>query len=184
MDAATPDAPDPPPAERAGRRRIGRRRRLAAAVSAASIAALSVAGYGGWLVWQHHQTDVGAQQALAAAEKYVLTLSNFDSVHPDPADEKDMDYLLDGATGEYREMYARSQAKLLELQVDKKATGRGTLVDAAIKSASRDKVVVVLLADQAVTNTDNPDPLLDRSRLRVTMDKVDGRWLVGYLEAL
>lgn len=182
MDSATERAPDPPPTPGSDRRRrISPRSRLAAVVL---VAVLAGASYGGWLVLQHHKTDVGAVRALAAAEKYVLTLTNFDSVHPDPADEKDMDYLLDGATGGYRAMYERSQGKLLKLQVEKKAVGRGTLVDSAIKSATKDQVVAVLLVDQAVTNTDTPDPQLDRSRLRVTMDKVDGRWLVGYLEVL
>jgi len=145
---------------------------------------LAAVGYGGWRLYEHHETEVGAQQALAAAQQYVMTLTNFDAVHPDPSDEADMNYLLDAATGEYKDMYARSQAKLLKLQVEKKATGRGTIVDSAIKSAGTDEVVVIMLADQAVTNTDNPDPLLDRSRLRVTMHKVEGQWRVGYLEAL
>ena len=176
MDSASQTPPD----SGAGRR-FPRRRQVAAA---AAVAALAAAGYGGWRLYEHHETEVGAQQALAAAQEYVLTLTNFDAVHPDPADEKDMDYLLDAATGEYKEMYARSQGQLLKLQVEKKATGRGTIIDSAIKSAERDKVVVVLLADQAVTNTDNPDPLLDRSRLRVTMYRVEDQWRVGYLEAL
>lgn len=170
--------PDPPLA--AERRRGARRWLVAVAVAAV----LAGGGYGGWWAFQRHQTDVAAAQALAAAEKYVLTLTNFDAVHPDPADEQDMDYLVDGATGEYKDMYARSQAKLLKLQVDKKAAGRGTLIDSTIKSATPNKVVTVLLVDQSVTSVDNPNPLLDRSRVRVTMDKVDGRWLVSYLEVL
>lgn len=181
MDFPPQTPPDPPPEAESGRRRFTRRSRFA---TVAVVAVLAAAGYGGWRIYEHHEVEVGAQQALAAAQQYVMTLTNFDAVHPDPADEKDMDYLLDGATGEYKDMYAKSQDKLLKLQVEKKATGRGTIVDSAIKSASKDKVVVVLLADQAVTNTDNPDPLLDRSRLRVTMYKVDDQWRVGYLEAL
>lgn len=181
MDSASQTPPDPAPVADSGRRRLSRRNRLTAVVA---VGVLTGVGYGGWRMYDHHETEAGAQQALAAAQKYVMALTNFDAVHPDPADEADMDYLLDGATGEYKDMYARSQAKLLKLQVEKKATGRGTIVDSAIKSASKDKVVVVLLADQAVTNVDNPDPLLDRSRLRVTMHKVDGLWRVGYLEAL
>lgn len=181
MNSATETPPDPPPKAESGGHRISFRRRLAAVVS---VVVLAGAGYGGWLLYQHHETDIAGAQALAAAEKYVLTLTNFDSIHPDPAEEKDMDYLLDGATGEYKDMYAKSQAKLLKLQVEKKAAGRGTLVDSAVKSAGKDKAVVVLFVDQSVTNTDQPDPQLDRSRIRATMYKVDGRWLVGYLEAL
>lgn len=180
MDAAPQSSPDPPPATGSGRK-FTRRNRFVAVVA---VGALAGVGYGGWRLYEDHETQVAARQALAAAQQYVMTLTNFDAVHPDPADEKDMDYLLDGATGEYKDMYAKSQDKLLRLQVEKQATGRGNIVDSAIKSASKDKVVVVLLADQAVTNTDNPDPLMDRSRLRVTMHKVDGQWRVGYLEAL
>lgn len=179
MDSASQTPPDPPPA--AGRRTFSRRSRFAAL---AAVGVLAGVGYGGWRLYEHHETEVAAQQAMAAAQKYVMTLTNFDAVHPDPSDEADMDYLLEAATGEYKDMYALSQAKLLKLQVEKKATGRGTIVDSAIKSASKDKVVVMLFADQAVTNTDTPDPLLDRSRLRVTMHKVDDQWRVGYLEAL
>ncbi len=180
MDSATETAPDPSP-----RPGPTRRRRFPTLLGVVALVAVLIgAGYGGWLLFQRHQIDTAAQQALAAAEKYVLTLTNFDSVSPDPAEEKDMDYLLDGATGEYQEMYARSQAKLLKLQVEKKAAGRGTIVDSVVKSATKDKVVAVLFVDQSVTNSDSPVPQLDRSRIRVTMHRVDGRWLVGYLEAL
>ncbi|HEU4360717.1 MAG TPA: hypothetical protein VFR27_04315 [Mycobacterium sp.] len=186
MDDSTEPTPDPPPAAPAapdsgGRRRISSRTRLAAVAAAAALAGV---GYGGWLLFERHETDVAGAQALAAAQKYVLTLTTFDAVHPDPTDEKDMDYLVDGATGEYRDMYAKSQAKLLKLQVDKQAAGRGTIVDSTVKSATRDKAVVFLLVDQSVINSDNPQPQLDRSRIRMTLNKVDGRWLVSYLEAL
>ena len=177
MDDSTETAPAASPAPRSGARR-----RIWLVVIA--VAVLTAAGTSGWRLFQRHETDVGAEQALAAAQKYVLTLANFDAVHPDPADEKDMDYLLDGATGEYKDMYARSQAQLLKLQVDKQAAGRGTVVDSSVKSATKDKVVVFLLVDQSVTNSDNPETQLDRSRIRMTMNKVDGRWLVSYLEAL
>jgi Mce-associated membrane protein len=43
-------------------------------------------------------------------------------------------------------------------------------------------VVVLLLVDQAVTNVAFPDPQIDRSRIRMTMEKVDGRWLASKVE--
>jgi Mce-associated membrane protein len=42
--------------------------------------------------------------------------------------------------------------------------------------------VVVLLVNQAVRNADNPEPVMDRSRIRMTMDRIDGRWLASKVE--
>jgi Mce-associated membrane protein len=36
--------------------------------------------------------------------------------------------------------------------------------------------VVLLFVDQSVSNTTVPDPRIDRSRIKMTMEFVDGRW--------
>lgn len=182
MDVASETTPDPPPPDgTAGRRRVERRTWVAAAVV---VAVLVGAGYGGWQVLQKHETDVAAEQALAAAQQYMFTLTNFNSDSASDAVASNMNGLLDGATGEFKDMYGKYRSELLDVQVAKNASARGTVIDSVVKSASKDKVVVVLLVDQAVTNTDFPETQIDRSRVRMTMNKVDGRWLVGYLEAL
>jgi Mce-associated membrane protein len=56
------------------------------------------------------------------------------------------------------------------------------VVDSAIQSKSKNQVVVLLMVDQTVTNTDHPDPRVDRSRMKITMDKVDGRWFASKVE--
>lgn len=38
------------------------------------------------------------------------------------------------------------------------------------------------MVDQTVTNADHPDPRVDRSRMKITMDKVDDRWFASKVE--
>ena len=66
--------------------------------------------------------------------------------------------------------------------IDHRATAKGTVVGSAIQSQSRDRVVVLVLVDQVITNTTKPDPRVDRPRMKLTMDHVDGRWLASRVE--
>jgi Mce-associated membrane protein len=43
-------------------------------------------------------------------------------------------------------------------------------------------VVVLLFVDQTVANKSAPDPRIDRSRVKMTMDKVDGVWRASKVE--
>ncbi len=56
------------------------------------------------------------------------------------------------------------------------------MLDAAVRSASTDEVVVLLFVDQTITNATVPAPRLDRNRVVMTLTPHDGRWLVGSLE--
>lgn len=174
-DADTPEATeDEQPAKREGRR-VKVARRAAAAVLAVVLAG---AGYEGWLLFQHHQKDVAATQALTAAKKYILALTSVDT----NAIDKNFAEVLDGSTGEFKDMYTKSSAQLRQTLIDNKAAAHGNVVDAAVQSATEDKVDVVLFVDQSVSNGASPAPQLDRSRVKMTMEKVDGRWLASKVE--
>lgn len=149
---------------------------LTAAALVVSLAGAT--GYLGWLRFQHHQDEVAAAQALDAAQKYAFALANLDSATID----KHFADIHDGSMGEFRGMHVKSREHLRRLLVDNQATAHGTVVESAVKSASPNKVVVLLLVDQAVTNRAFPDPQIDRSRIRMTMEKVDGRWLASKVE--
>ena len=87
--------------------------------------------------------------------------------------------VLDGATGNFKDMYAQSSEQLRQLLVDNQATAEGVVIEAGIKSATTTKVEVLLFVDQTVTNAVTPEPRLDRSRVVMTMELVDGRWLAS-----
>ena len=92
--------------------------------------------------------------------------------------------VLDGATGEFKDMYTQSSVQLRQLLIDNKASAHGVVVDSAIQSESTNKVVVLVFIDQTVANSASPDPRIDRSRIKMTMEKVDGRWRASKVQLL
>ncbi|MBH0778037.1 hypothetical protein [Nocardia bovistercoris] len=144
-------------------------------VIAVAVVALVLAIVFGWKLKQDNNTEDAAAAGLAAARAYAVTLTSVDSGNLD----RDFTAVLDGSTGEFKDMYTRSSGQLRQLLLDNKATGKGTVLDAAVKSASPTKVEVLLFIDQTVTNTASADPRVDRSRVAMTMELVDGRWLAS-----
>jgi len=167
-----------PPGEVPSRRnRVASRvRKFAVPVLAVlAVAGLVATGILGWQVKQQADKNAAAEAGLAAAREYAVALTSVDSTNLD----QDFAAVLDGSTGEFKDMYTRSSGQLRQLLMDNQATGEGTVLDAAVKSAATDKVEVLLFIDQTVTNAASPDPRVDRSRVAMTMDLVDGRWLAS-----
>jgi Mce-associated membrane protein len=144
------------------------------------VASLAVSGFLGWKQWQEHQIKQAGQQAQQAAIAYAQVLTSIDSNNVD----QNFRQVLDGATGEFKDMYTQSSVQLRQLLIDNKATAHGVVVDSAIQSESTNKVVVLVFIDQTVTNTQAPDPRIDRSRIKITMEKVDGRWRASKVQLL
>ena len=148
-------------------------------VAAVAVGVLvAVAAWEGWLLYQQHEKDVAAEQALDAATKYAVVLTSIDT----NALDQNFDEVLNGSTGEFKDMYTKSSTQLRQLLVDNKAAAHGVVIDAAVKSVTTDKVEVLLFVDQSVSNLAAPDPRIDRSRIKMTMEKVDGRWLASKVE--
>jgi Mce-associated membrane protein len=155
-----------------------RRRALMAAAVVLIVGSLGTAAVLGWQLWQERQVDQAADAAQAAAVGYAQILTSIDSAKVD----ENFDQVLDGATGEFKDMYSQSSVELRQLLIDNKASARGVVVESAVQSATKDKVVVLLFVDQSVSNTAMPDPRIDRSRIKMTMEDVDGRWRASKVE--
>ena len=139
---------------------------------------LVASGILGWQVWQQHQVKEASIEAQRAAVSYAQVLTSIDS---NKVDENFKD-VLDGATGEFKDMYSQSSVELRQLLIENKATAHGVVVDSAVHEASKNKAIVLLFVDQSVTNTKLPDPRIDRSRMKMTLEKVDGRWRASKVE--
>ena len=139
---------------------------------------LVASGILGWQVWQQHQVKEASIEAQRAAVSYAQVLTSIDS---NKVDENFKD-VLDGATGEFKDMYSQSSVELRQLLIENKATAHGVVVDSAVQEASKNKAIVLLFVDQSVTNTKLPDPRIDRSRMKMTLEKVDGRWRASKVE--
>jgi Mce-associated membrane protein len=175
-DAATPEV-TPEAAETVQPTRW--RRRLLVGLTILVVAAsLALSGVLGWMLWQDRQVAEAGQQAQEAAVSYAQVLTSIDSNKVD----ENFQQVLDGATGEFRDMYSQSSVQLRQLLIDNKAAAHGVVVDSAVQSESRNTVVVLLFVDQSVSNTNVPDARIDRSRIKMTMELVDGRWRASKVE--
>jgi len=173
----TDDAEDTGEAEDTRGRRWPRRLRVGAVVLV-FVAALGGSGFLGWQLWQQREVEHASQAAQQAAVAYAGILTSIDSGKVD----ENFAQVLDGSTGEFKDMYSQSSVQLRQLLIDNKASAHGVVLDSAVQSASKDKVVVLLFVDQSVSNTSVPDPRVDRSRIKMTMENVDGAWRASKVE--
>lgn len=140
--------------------------------------AVGLAGGLGWKLWDEHEVSRAGQAAQRTAVNYAQVLTSSDSNQVD----QNFSAVLDGATGEFKDTYTKASAQLRQLLIDNKAAAHGTVVDSAIQSQSKNKVVVLLMVDQTVSNAVRPDGRVDRSRMKVTMENIGGRWLASKVE--
>lgn len=166
-DASTPSR---------GRRWL--RRTLAAMAGVVFIGALGLSGFLGWQLKQQHDVAAAGRSALAVAQSYAVTLTSIDTNSID----QNFTQVVDGATGEFKDMYSQSASQLRQVLIDNKAMSKGIVVDSAIKSATKTKVEVLLFIDQSISNSVNPEPRIDRSRVAITMELVDNRWLASRVD--
>ncbi len=131
-----------------------------------------------WKLKNRDDLARASDEALAAARTYAVALTSIDAAHTD----QDFTAVRSGATGDFARMYDESAQKLKPLLVQAKSVSKGRVVGAGVQSASTDRVVVVLFVDAEITNVTFPTPRVDRNRITMTMEHVDGRWLAGAVD--
>jgi len=147
-------------------------------VSLVIVGLLVATGVLGWMVFHERQLNAARDEAQRAAVSYAQILTSIDSAKVDD----NFKQVLDGATGEFKDMYSQSSVELRQLLVENKATAHGVVIESAVQTASKDRAVVLLFVDQSVSNTKLPDPRIDRSRMKMTMEKIDGQWRASKVE--
>lgn len=160
------------------RRKRWLRRFIIGAVGVLFVAALGSSGFLGWQLKQQKDVNAASRAALAAAQSYAVVLTSIDTNGVD----KNFARVVDNATGEFKDMYSQSASQLRQALIDNKTMSKGIVVDSAIKSATKTKVEVLLFVDQWISNVVTPQPRMDRSRVAMTMELVDGRWLASKVE--
>ncbi|AGM31222.1 Mce associated membrane protein [Mycobacteroides abscessus subsp. massiliense] len=151
------------------------------ALTAAAIVAIAIvasAAIIGRLYEEQRIEEQSSREALAAAQEFANVMINVDSAKLDESSNK----TLERSTGDFKQKYSESSTTLRQVMIENKAKATGVVVDSAVKSATPDKVEVLLFIDQAVSNVAIPDARMDRSRVQITMQKVDGRWLASDVE--
>jgi Mce-associated membrane protein len=146
----TPDAHEPTEPERAGRRL--RVPNLSLALSTAALLAIvGLLAASGWMAWQHHHVVKDGQRAaayIATARQGVVNLTSLDFNKA----KEDVQRVLDIATGEFRDDFAKRAADFESVVKDSKAVTEGSVAATAVESMNKDSAVVLVLANERVTN--------------------------------
>jgi Mce-associated membrane protein len=97
--------------------------------------------------------------------------------------ESDTKQVLSETTGDFREAYEKSAAKLLESAPAQEAVTVGLTSKAGVESVANGRVKVLVFLNQQTTRK-NADAHIEQHRLLLTMVQKDGEWLVSKLDIL
>ncbi|MBA3744414.1 hypothetical protein [Sporichthya sp.] len=183
----TPAAADPvPAASHAAAVRRERRGRLGPVARPVPLLALALAASLLWSVWlglqvrSDHRDSSERREALAAAESFATTLSSYDHTRL----EQDFAAVMANSTGSFKSEYTVASEALRTLITKLHGTASGKVLNAGLVSYGNGEAQVILFVDQTVTNDSTKQPRLDRTRMRLGLEKQDGRWLISSLDLL
>ena len=149
----TAEAPAPTDTAEAepARRRL-RAPNLAVALTIAAVVAIcALLGVSGWMAWHHHNVVQERQRAaayIATARQGVINLTSLDFNKA----KEGVQRVLDSATGEFRDDFQRRADDFESVVKDSKAVTEGSVAATAVESMNNDSAVVLVLANERVTN--------------------------------
>jgi Mce-associated membrane protein len=174
----TPVAPKPK-RDLLGRVRQGARRQWATiALALALVAAAGLAAWTFYFVYQpDRETDsAAADSAIKAASDGTVALLSYS---PDSLD-KDFAAAKSRLTGSFLSYYTQFTEQIVAPAAKQKAVKtEAAVVRAAVSEIRPDSAVVLVFINQTTESKDRPDASFINSAVRVTMQKVDGGWLIS-----
>jgi Mce-associated membrane protein len=146
-----------------------------AAVTAVAVAASA------WLwfaVPSDASVEESARAARSAAERAIVPILSYNALHLEEDKKAAQAYM----TSDYRE---KSYDKMFAL-IEQNAPGTKTIVRtdvirSGIVRSGADRVQVLLFLDRPTTNKQTTEPIVYHDQATVTMQRVDGEWLVDDL---
>lgn len=128
-------------------------------------------------------------QAADEAGDVAVSMAGNDAEHILSYDYRTLDNNFQQAraltTGGFRTQYQQTTSQLVRPQALKeKAIVQASTRDAGLISASDDNAVVLVFVDRITTKAGQNKPTFNQDRVRMTMTKVNGKWLVSKLDAL
>jgi Mce-associated membrane protein len=132
---------------------------------------VALAGLVGWLGVRAHQSNqVQAQrsQFLQVARQGALNLTTIDWQHADA----DVRRILDGATGEFYDDFAKRSQPFIEVLRQAKATTVGTITEAGLESETADTAQALVAVSVQTSNAGETDQVPRAWRMRIYLKKV------------
>lgn len=154
-------------------------RRLAAVLGLILVVALSALV--GWLVVRTHRAtavDERQSQIVQAARQGALNLTTIDWQRADA----DVQRILDSATGEFYDDFAKRLAPFIKVVKEAKSTSTGSITEAGLESESGDSAQVLVAVAVKTSNVGAPDQQPREWRMRLAVQKVGDVMKVSNVE--
>lgn len=148
-------------------------------IAAAAVVGLGVAVF---LLYQRversSEVDAARQSAVEAARTRLPQLLSYDYHTLD----RDLAGARAGTTGAFRDQFAELTTKVVapaaqQQEIVTKTTVAGT----SVVSAETDRVVLLVFLDQVTQTKADASSRIDGARVRATLQRQDGQWLVSAL---
>lgn len=151
---------------------------------AVSLLATALVLSGGWLLWNASERRAAVQAGEAAARAATESIAAILSYQPANARQSLETAAHDRLTGQFLDDYSQLiKTVVVPEAVGKRITANATVPATAVVAADPHHAVLLAYVDQTLTVGSEP-PAQTNSAVRVTMDNVDGRWLISGFDAM
>lgn len=156
-------------------------RAVIAWVLALLLVSLALLGAVAYRVHADNQVEAARDQARSAAVENVVDILSYDYRHLDDDFARGRDAL----TGKFADDYTETTSEVIRPSaVQYHAVVKAEVAKSGVVSGTANRVVVLMFVNQTTTSTRLDGPKVDLNRVRLTMNKVDGQWLVSDVDAL
>lgn len=161
---------------------VGRTPKRALVAVAVLAAMFTTAAAGLWAANNHDEAvETARVEALRSAGTTVAELLSYDhrTIAKAPQQRSKL------VTGQFKAQYAELvESTVAPAAKKRKLVTRTSVVAASVIDASADQIEALLFLNQISQAESKKDPVFSGSRVRVTMEKVDGSWRVSELTPL
>lgn len=131
-----------------------------------------------WLDGKYGTVETARTAAVQAATDSTVTMLSYE---PETV-EGDLAAARDRLTGDFKESYiSLTEEVVIPGAKEQRISSAASVPAAAVVSATADKAVVLVYINQTTAVGDDPPTNLT-STARVTLDKVEGQWLISEFE--
>ncbi|SNT50396.1 h domain protein [Rhodococcoides kyotonense] len=150
----------------------------------AVVVVLALAAGVGVLFYQYRQnaeTEQARTDAVDAASAQAVAMLAYDFGGVD----QQLASAADGLTGDFKDEYTTLVTGVIAPGAKEKSlTVQVTVQGAAVVDAAPDSATVLLFLNQITTSSDAPEAASSGSRVRMSLEKIDGRWLTSSLQPI
>jgi Mce-associated membrane protein len=142
------------------------------------IVVIALAGLVGWFELRvNHSRQAQAQRSvyLQVAKQGALNLTTIDWQHADA----DVHRILDGATGEFYDDFAKRSQPFIEVLQQAKAKTVGTISEAGLESETTDSARALVIVAVQTSNNGEAEQLPKEWRMRIDVQKIGDQMKVA-----